>query len=88
MTPEECKKAQRLILNVIGSNLEQIAVYEFMLREKHSIWLARRMIDYYTEWNNDLENQYKTNVLLIREGFYGLVESLSRHEPPEFYEGL
>lgn len=84
MTPEECKKAQRLILTVIGNNLEQIATYEFMLREKHSIRLARRMIDYYKEWNDDLERQFKLNSLLIKRGKLESVKPLSRQEPPEF----
>jgi hypothetical protein len=88
MTPEECKKAQRLILSVIGSNLEQIATYEFMFRNNHSTGLGKYMIDYYKEWNEALERQFKHNSLFIKQGNLELVKPLGRREPPEFYEGL
>lgn len=84
MTPEECKKAQNLILRLIGSNLEYIATYELMIKEKHSIWLDRKMIAYYEEWNKDLEYLYKINSLLIKGGFYNSVEAPNRNTPPLF----
>lgn len=69
MELDEAKKTQRFILNLIGSNLEQIAICERCIEEKHSLDLAYNMLSYYRDWNKELEDEYMKNSMYIKMGY-------------------
>lgn len=84
MESDETKKTQRFILNLIGSNLEQIAIWKMCIEEKHSLDLAYNMLSYYRDWNHELENEYMKNSMYITMGYDEAVKFPERKEPPKF----
>lgn len=84
MELEDPKKTQQFILNLIGSNLDQIAIWKMCIKEKHSLDLAYNMVSYYIDWNKELENEYMKNSIYIKIGYDEAVELPERKEPPKF----
>lgn len=84
MESEGAKKTQRFILSLIGSNLEEIAIWKMCIEEKHSLDLAYNMVSYYIDWNQELENEYMKNSMYIKTGYDEAVKFPERKEPPKF----
>ena len=85
MEIEDAKEAQRLLLYIIGQNLEQLAIWrDKQAYHKHNDGLSNGMVDYYESWLNDSMTSYMLNSTLIKLGALELVRKPERKDPPKF----
>lgn len=78
------QKAQRFIIRLLESNLDQLK--HWYIKDESDF--TRHHAKYYEKWNTDLNKLYVLNSIHYENGELDKIKMPERRNPPEFYEGL